>query len=65
MENVLDIDTAKPDPARPLVCFDEFSKQLLSEIAAPIAPIRARRILPDNRFEATPNTSAKAVPAPS
>jgi hypothetical protein len=38
MENVLDIYTAKPDPARPLVCFDEFSKQLLSEIAAPIAP---------------------------
>ena len=38
MENVLDIYTAKPDPARPLVCLDEFSKQLLSEVAPPIAP---------------------------
>ncbi len=37
MENVLDIYTAAPDPARPLVCLDEFSKQLLSEIAPPLA----------------------------
>jgi hypothetical protein len=37
MENVLDIYTAAPDPACPLVCLDEFSKQLLSEIVPPIA----------------------------
>lgn len=37
MENVLDIYTAAPDPACPLVCLDEFSKQLLSEIAPPIS----------------------------
>lgn len=36
MENVLDIYTREPDPYRPLVCLDEFSKQLLSEIAAPL-----------------------------
>ena len=38
MEDVLDVYTAAPDPARPLVCLDEFSKQLLSEVAGPIAP---------------------------
>ena len=36
MENVLDIYTAARDPARPLVCLDEFSKQLLSEVATPL-----------------------------
>mgnify|MGYP000296263744 CR=1 FL=1 len=38
MEDVLDVYTTAPDPARPLVCLDEFSKQLLSEVVEPIAP---------------------------
>ena len=36
MEDVLAIYERKPDPDRPLVCLDEFSKQLLSEIATPL-----------------------------
>ncbi len=36
MEDVLATYERKPDPERPLVCLDEFSKQLLSEITPPI-----------------------------
>jgi hypothetical protein len=38
MEDVLATYERRPDPQRPLVCLDEFSKQLLSEIAVPLAP---------------------------
>ena len=38
MEDVLATYECKPDPATPLVCLDEFSKQLLSEVAPPIRP---------------------------
>lgn len=38
MEDVLATYERRPDPERPLVCLDEFSKQLLSEIAPPLAP---------------------------
>ena len=37
MEDVLDVYALKPDPQRPLVCLDEFSKQLLSELSGPLA----------------------------
>ena len=37
MEDVLAVYERRPDPERPLVCLDEFSKQLLSEIAPPLA----------------------------
>lgn len=37
MEDVLATYERKPDPERPLVCLDEFSKQLLSQIAEPLA----------------------------
>ena len=36
MEDVLATYECKPDPARPLVCLDEFSKQLLSEVVPPL-----------------------------
>ncbi len=36
MEEVLDVYTQPLDPARPLVCFDETSKQLVSEVRAPL-----------------------------
>jgi len=36
MEDVLATYEGKPDPERPLVCLDEFSKQLLSEIVPPL-----------------------------
>jgi len=35
MEDVLEVYARPPEVARPLVCLDEFSKQLLSEVAAP------------------------------
>jgi Rhodopirellula transposase. len=36
MENVLEVYKRPFDPERPVVCFDEKSKQLVGEIAAPI-----------------------------
>jgi hypothetical protein len=36
MEDVLSQYALKPNPARPLVCMDEFSKQLLSHVKDPI-----------------------------
>jgi DDE superfamily endonuclease len=35
MEAVLDLYAAAPNPKRPRVCFDETSKQLVAEVAAP------------------------------
>lgn len=37
MENVLAVYTRPQDPKRPVVCFDEKSKQLVGEICKPIA----------------------------
>jgi transposase len=37
MENVLEVYTRAYDPRRPLVCFDEKSKQLVGEVCQPIA----------------------------
>ena len=37
MENVLEAYTRPYDPRRPLVCFDEKSKQLVGEVCQPIA----------------------------
>ncbi len=36
MEDILDLYAQAPDPARPVVCFDETMKQLVSETRAPI-----------------------------
>jgi hypothetical protein len=38
MEDVLDVYTRPHDPARPLVCLDETSKQLVGETRSPRAP---------------------------
>lgn len=45
MENVLEVYKRPLDPARPVVCFDEKSKQLVGEVAVPIpaAPGRDER----------------------
>ena len=43
MEDVLEVYALKPDPERPLVCLDEFSKQLLEHANDPL-PMRAQRI---------------------
>jgi transposase len=39
MEDVLDLYAAPPDPARPLVCFDELPYQLVSEKRTPLLAI--------------------------
>lgn len=38
MEDVLDVYTRPYDPKRPLVCMDEVSKQLVSEVRTPLPP---------------------------
>ena len=45
MEDVLEVYQRPPDPARPVVCLDETSKQLIAETRVPIAakPGRAAR----------------------
>ena len=37
MEDVLEVYTRPHDPARPLVCLDESSKQLIIETRTPVA----------------------------
>ena len=39
MEDVLEVYTRPHDPARPLVCLDETSKQLVAETRTPL-PVR-------------------------
>ena len=43
MEDVLDLYAEPYDPERPVVCFDETSKQLLAEKRSPIPPKPVRR----------------------
>jgi transposase len=38
MEDVLDLYAEKPDPVRPVVCFDESPTQLIGEVRTPIPP---------------------------
>lgn len=38
MEDVLEVYQRPKDPQRPLVCLDEFAKQLLSEVSSPLPP---------------------------
>ncbi len=49
MEDVLDVYARPYDPARPLVCLDETSRQVLAEVRAalPVAPGRAARHDPE------------------
>ena len=44
MEDVISLYTedGDPDPARPYVCFDETSKQLVAETRQPLLPVRVR-----------------------
>ena len=36
LEDLLDLYGEEPDPARPVVCFDESPNQLIGEVRAPI-----------------------------
>ena len=51
MEDVLDLYTEPYDPKRPVVCFDETSKQLVAEKKTPIPPKRGRRERFDYEYE--------------
>lgn len=50
MEEVLDACTRPRDPARPLVCLDETSKQLIAETRAPVAPAPGRPARSDYEY---------------
>ena len=51
MEDVLDLYAEPYDPERPVVCFDETSKQLLAEKRSPIPPKPARRERYDPEYQ--------------
>lgn len=70
MENVLDLYALPPNEARPLVCLDEFCKQLVSEVASP-EPARpasahrpAKRAHYDSEFVREGSASAFMIAAP-
>ncbi len=51
MENVLEVYTRPHDPARPLVCLDETSKQLVAETRAPIPMLPGQPARLDYEYE--------------
>jgi len=51
MEDVLDLYAEPYDPKRPVVCFDETSKQLLAEPRPPIPPKPGRRERYDYEYQ--------------
>jgi hypothetical protein len=57
MEDVLDVYTRPQDPARPVVCLDETSRQVLAEVRAPQppAPGRPQRVDPEYAREGVVN----------
>ncbi|MBB4201121.1 hypothetical protein GGD83_004959 [Rhodoblastus sphagnicola] len=51
MEDVLDVYQRPHDPKRPLVCFDETSKQMIKETRTPIPPAPGRKARHDYEYE--------------
>jgi len=51
MEDVLDVYHRPPDPRRPLVCFDETSKQLTKEVRPPVPPTPGHPACLDTEYE--------------
>jgi hypothetical protein len=70
MEDILEVYALPPDPHCPLVCLDEFSKQLLSEITEPRPAKPAREGLkghrkrPDSEYVREGSASAFMLAAP-
>ena len=50
MENVLEVYARPKDEAIPLVCLDEFSKQLISEVSAPLAMTKKSQAKQDYEY---------------
>jgi hypothetical protein len=51
MEDVLDVYARPPDPARPLVCFDEGRKELHGDLLAPKPPRPGQPLRYDTEYE--------------
>jgi len=51
MEDVLEVYHRPYDPKRPVVCFDEASKQLVKETRTPLAPAPGRPATTDYEYE--------------
>jgi hypothetical protein len=51
MEDVLSVYARPPDPARPLVCFDELSKELRADVRAPLPAIPGEPVREDCEYE--------------
>jgi DDE superfamily endonuclease len=51
MEDVLRVYARPPDPARPLVCFDEAGKELHADVRAPRPPASGRPAREDTEYE--------------
>lgn len=51
MEDVLDVYARPPDPARPLVCFDEGGKELHGEVRDPLPMIPGHPLRYDTEYE--------------
>ena len=64
MEDALDLYEEPYDPERPVVCFDETSKQLIEDVRAPIpaAPGRVARYDSEYRRKGTRNLSVTCEP---
>ena len=50
MENILDLYQQEIDPTRPLVCFDEASKQLLAEVRTPLPLLPGQAVRYDSEY---------------
>ena len=66
MEDVLDLYGEDPDPARPVVCFDESPNQLIGEVRAPIPaqPGQSMYISPGPTAFASCSTIFQVIPSP-
>jgi len=51
MEDVLDVYARPPDPARPLVCFDEGSKELHGDVRDPLPMVPGHPLCYDTEYE--------------
>lgn len=64
MEPLLDLYSLPPDPLRPLVCMDEFSRQLVSEVAPPVPTAPGSDAKVDAEYVREGSASAFMIAAP-